>query len=140
MHRASRADLTKSVMRIGLGTIALCGVFALAPLDLRDDTAGTRSLGDHAHRSAPRGHPAGQGRGHSSRPDLRAVEAIAVSSSLLVLPFASTSYAMDQAKSTSCDEPLTRTDAVYLAVTVFATVGFREVEATSQAARLVVTV
>jgi len=77
---------------------------------------------------------------HSSRPDLRAVEAIAVSSSLLVLPFASTYYAMDQEKSTSCDEPLTRTDAVYLAVTVFATVGFREVEATSQAARLVVTV
>ena len=76
---------------------------------------------------------------HASRPDLRAVEAIAVSSSLLVLPFASTYYAMDQAKSTSCDEPLTRTDAVYLAVTVFATVGC-EVEATSQAARLVVTV
>jgi voltage-gated potassium channel len=36
--------------------------------------------------------------------------------------------------------PLTRTDALYFTVTVFATVGFGDIVATTQVARLVVTV
>jgi hypothetical protein len=37
-------------------------------------------------------------------------------------------------------QPLTRTDALYFTVTVFATVGFGDITAVSQSARLVVTV
>ena len=36
--------------------------------------------------------------------------------------------------------PLTRTDSLYFTVTVFATVGFGDITATSQTARLIVTV
>ena len=36
-------------------------------------------------------------------------------------------------------EDLTRTDALYLSVTIFSTVGFGDISATSQSARLVVT-
>jgi hypothetical protein len=36
-------------------------------------------------------------------------------------------------------EPLTRTDALYFTVTVFATVGFGDITAKTEAARLVVT-
>jgi hypothetical protein len=46
---------------------------------------------------------------------------------------------MSQANHGSFNEVLTRTDGIYFTVTVFATVGFGDIAATTQTARLVVT-
>ena len=46
---------------------------------------------------------------------------------------------MDTISAGNFTEPLTRTDALYFAVTVFSTVGFGDITAKTEAARLVVT-
>jgi voltage-gated potassium channel len=47
---------------------------------------------------------------------------------------------MDLANPDSFNEAITRTDAIYLTVTIFATVGFGDIVATSQLARIGVTI
>jgi voltage-gated potassium channel len=72
-------------------------------------------------------------------PGLRAVEALAATIPLLLISFATTYYSLSQADLASFTEPLNRTDALYFAVTVFATVGFGDITPVDQTARLVVT-
>ena len=72
-------------------------------------------------------------------PGLRAVEALATSVPLFLLLFASTYVVMAKISGSNFSEPLTRTDALYFTVTVFSTVGFGDITAKTQAARLVVT-
>ena len=72
-------------------------------------------------------------------PGLRGVEALATSIPLFLLLFASTYVVMDTISANGFSEPLTRTDAVYFTVTVFTTVGFGDITAKTEAARLVVT-
>jgi hypothetical protein len=76
----------------------------------------------------------------SPHPGLRAIEALAVTVPLLVLAFASAYYAMEHANAHAFTEPLTRTDAIYFAVTVLTTTGFGDIAARTQAARVVVTI
>ena len=75
----------------------------------------------------------------SNYPGLRAAEALAFTIPLYLLLFASTYFLMARAATTNFTEPLTRTDALYFSVTVFTTVGFGDISAKSQAARLIVT-
>ena len=72
-------------------------------------------------------------------PGLRGVEALATSIPLFLLLFASTYIVMDTISASNFSEPLTRTDALYFTVTVFSTVGFGDITAKTEAARLVVT-
>lgn len=72
-------------------------------------------------------------------PALRAVEALAVSVPLFLLLFASSYVVMAAISASNFSEPLSRTDALYFTVTVFATVGFGDITAKTEAARLVVT-
>jgi hypothetical protein len=53
---------------------------------------------------------------------------------------ASTYFVMELASAASFTEPLTRTDALYFTVTVFSTVGFGDISARSEAARVVLIV
>jgi len=76
----------------------------------------------------------------SRYPGLRALEALATSVPLFVLLFASTYIVMAAMSAGSFSQPLTRTNALYFTVTVFATVGFGDITAMTEAARLVVTV
>jgi voltage-gated potassium channel len=69
-------------------------------------------------------------------PAQRAVEALATSAPLFLLLFAGTYFVMG---SENFSEPMSRTDALYFTVTVFATVGFGDIVATSEAARALVT-
>jgi voltage-gated potassium channel len=71
-------------------------------------------------------------------PALRAVGALATSVPLFLLLFAGTYYVLGAFSATNFSEPLTRTDALYFTVTVFATVGFGDIVATAQGARVVV--
>lgn len=72
-------------------------------------------------------------------PALRAVGALATSVPLFLLLFAGTYFVMAGVSEADFSEPLTRTDALYFTVTVFSTVGFGDITATTQGARLVVT-
>ena len=76
----------------------------------------------------------------SRYPGIRAIEALAVTVPLFLLLFAATYYLMSvHGSGTFSQDDLTRTDTLYFAVTIFSTVGFGDISATSQSARLVVT-
>lgn len=72
-------------------------------------------------------------------PVLRAIEALATSVPLFLALFASSYFVMARLAASSFGVPLTRTDALYFTVTVFSTVGFGDITAKTQTARLVVT-
>ena len=72
-------------------------------------------------------------------PALRAVGALATSVPLFLLLFAGTYFVMGSISAGSFSEPMRRTDALYFTVTVFATVGFGDITAKSEAARALVT-
>ena len=72
-------------------------------------------------------------------PGLRGVQALTTSIPLFLLLFASTYVVMAAISASNFSEPLTRTDALYFTVTVFSTVGFGDITAKTEAARLVVT-
>ena len=76
----------------------------------------------------------------SPRPQLRAIEALAATIPLLLTGFAASYVIMSEATPATFNEVLNRTDALYFSVTVFATVGFGDIAAASQAGRIVVTI
>jgi hypothetical protein len=75
----------------------------------------------------------------SPYPRLRAVEALGTSIPLFLLLFASTYLVLASQTAGSFNEGLTHTRALYFTVTVFATVGFGDITATTDFAQLVVT-
>jgi voltage-gated potassium channel len=76
----------------------------------------------------------------SRYPGMRAAEALALVLPLFLLLFASTYFEMERASAASFTQPLTRTDALYFTVTVFTTVGFGDITAKSETARIVLIV
>ena len=72
-------------------------------------------------------------------PALRAVEALATSVPLFLLLFAGSYLVLSTISARSFGQSLTHTDALYFTVTVFSTVGFGDITAKTEAARLVVT-
>jgi len=76
----------------------------------------------------------------SRYPGVRAAEALALVLPFFLLLFASTYFVMERASAASFTQPLTRTDALYFTVTVFSTVGFGDITARSEAARVVLIV
>lgn len=70
---------------------------------------------------------------------LRAVEALATSLPLFLLLFSGTYVVMTAVSASNFGEKLTHTDALYFTVTVFTTVGFGDVTAKSEGARLLAT-
>jgi len=73
-------------------------------------------------------------------PAVRAIEALATTLPLFLLLFAWAYFTMAHTNPANFNtHPLTRTDMLYFAVTVFSTVGFGDITAASQFARLVVT-
>jgi hypothetical protein len=71
-------------------------------------------------------------------PGVRAMEALAATVPLFLLLFAATYFLMAQDDPANFSaEPLTRTDTLYMTITIFSTVGFGDISAASQSARLV---
>jgi hypothetical protein len=76
----------------------------------------------------------------SANPAIRAIESVAATAPLFLLLFAATYYVLGMSHPDSFSvKALNRTDTLYFAVTVFTTVGFGDITATSQLARIVVT-
>ena len=74
-------------------------------------------------------------------PGIRAVQALATTAPLFLVLFAATYYLLERSTADSFNvSSMTRTDAIYFTVTVFATVGFGDIAPVSQFARGLVTV
>ncbi|MEU3345995.1 potassium channel family protein [Streptomyces sp. NPDC006700] len=72
----------------------------------------------------------------SPYPRLKAVEALTITLPLFLLLFAGAYYLLDRSDPRSFTEPLTRTDALYFAMTTFTTVGYGDITARSQTGRV----
>ena len=76
----------------------------------------------------------------AKHPAVRAIGALATTVPLFLLLFAATYFLMAKASPASFTDHLTRTDALYFTVTTFSTVGYGDITAVSESARLVVIV
>lgn len=74
----------------------------------------------------------------SRTPGLRGLESLAVLTPMLVLSFSSVYFLMSTGDPSTFSSPLSRVDALYFSLTIFSTVGFGDIAAVSDTARLVV--
>ena len=131
--------MVRTGLRAGATTAALVAIYYLLPLDHTSTwiAATTLVIGLVAFialvifqvRSIIR----------SRFPGLRAVEALATSLPLFLLLFSATYLVMAAVSASNFGQKLTHTDALYFTVTVFTTVGFGDITAKSEGARLLVT-
>jgi voltage-gated potassium channel len=135
-HRFRRVVVT--MLRALGSTVALVALYYLIPLDRTSIGVAVGMLA--VGLLALVGLVAFQVRSiiRAKYPALRAVGALATSVPLFLLLFAGTYFVMAGISDANFSEPLTRTDALYFTVTVFATVGFGDIVATTQGARVVV--
>jgi ion channel len=127
------------VIRSLLTTALLVALYYVLPLDHVTNVPATLALGLVILATAT----AWQLRMISKAryPALRAIEALSTTLPLFLLLFAAAYHVMATADRVNFNtHSLTRTDALYFTVTVFSTVGFGDITAASQSARLMVTV
>lgn len=139
-HRSTRHILTVGMLRAVIATIVVVTAYFVLPLDLLTDLAPAITL--PLALVAFGALMVFQVRAimASPYPGLRAVEALAISLPLFLVIFSATYYVMGAAEPTWFSESLSKLDALYFTVTVFATVGFGDIAATSPPARVAVTV
>jgi hypothetical protein len=75
---------------------------------------------------------------HAAFPALRAIEALAISTTVLLVLFASVYLTLSHSDSGAFSEPLNHTGALYFTVTTLTTVGFGDIAATTDVARVTV--
>lgn len=135
-----RRQMASALLRPLATTVVLVGLYYLLPLDRLADvpTAVTLVVGMLILLTVAAGQVHQVLR--SPSPAVRATEALATTVPLFLLLFASAYFTMSDTRPDSFNHALTRTDSLYFTVTVFATVGFGDITAVSQTARLAVTV
>jgi heme/copper-type cytochrome/quinol oxidase subunit 2 len=74
----------------------------------------------------------------SDVPRLRTLRAVVIGVSTLLVVFAATYSVISTSRPDSFTEPLSRTDALYFTLTVFATVGFGDIAPRTEVARIIV--
>ncbi|WP_244928474.1 potassium channel family protein [Nocardioides sp. W7] len=139
-ERRRRWLIARGLLRALASTLALVALYYLLPLDRRSNgfvavvlvvgiTALAMMIAWQVRAIETSPHPA-----------IRAVQALATAAPLFLLLFASTYVVLSVDDPGTFTEPLSRTDALYLTVTIFATVGFGDISAQTEPARLIVTV
>src|SRR6185437_8324917 len=73
-------------------------------------------------------------------PRLRAFETLTIGIPLLLIVFASAYFLVGNADADSFTQPLSKTDALYFTITVFSTVGFGDITAKTEVARILVSI
>jgi voltage-gated potassium channel len=131
--------ILRSFLRAAGSTVALVTIYYLLPLDRSSTWVAVTML--VIGLVVLIGLVAFQVRSivRSRFPALRAIEALATSVPLFLLLFASVYVVMATISASNFGERLTHTDGLYFTVTVFSTVGFGDITAKTEAARLVVT-
>lgn len=76
----------------------------------------------------------------SEHPGARGVEAMAVAVPLFIVLFATTYYVMAGRDPSAFTQTISRTDSLYFTITVLTTVGFGDIAAVSETARVIVSV
>jgi len=76
----------------------------------------------------------------SPYPRLRAFETLTIGIPLLLIVFASAYYLIQNADPNSFTQPLSKTDSLYFTITVFSTVGFGDITAKTEVARILVSI
>jgi voltage-gated potassium channel len=132
-----RRLIFRAVLRGFLATTVLVALYYLLPLDQPWDTSTAVRL--LAGLLGFAGLMVWQVRAiaGSRYPAMRAFETLGLIVPFYLLMFASTYFLMERAATANFTQPLTRTDALYFSVTVFATVGFGDITAKSETARVV---
>ena len=138
--RPNRRLVVASVVRLSVVTLVLFGLYARAPLGERPGSATLVDLVLSLLVFAAVVTWQIVAVTRSPYPTLQAIESAVISVPLLLLLFASAYFVTAQTQSGSFTEALSRTDALYFSVTVFATVGFGDIAALSEAARVQVTI
>jgi voltage-gated potassium channel len=135
-----RRQVTAGLFRALATTIALVTLYYVAPLGVLSGVPAAVTLaGGLVVLSAA---TAWQVRAVlvSSHPAIRAIESVAAMAPLFLLLFAGTYYVLARSHPEYFSVTgLDRTDTLYFTVTVFTTVGFGDITATSQLTRIVVT-
>lgn len=136
---ARRRVIAVSLLRSAAVVAALVTVYYLAPLD-RTLNMGT-GLRFVLGLAALGAVVPWQVRGilAADNPWLRAVQVVGVGLPVLLVGFASTYVVITNSTPDAFTEPLSRTDALYFTMTVFATVGFGDITPRTEVARIVVT-
>ena len=135
-----RRLITLGLLRASTATAALVTVYYLLPLDRLAGAPLGLSLAVGLLTLASMTAYQVRAIIRARYPGIRAIEALAVTAPLFLLLFAATYALMAQADPDNFNvNALTRTDSLYFTVTVFATVGFGDITATSQTGRLIVT-
>ena len=136
-----RRLIIMGLLRAFAVTVVLIAIYYLAPFDRTTHIPGWLSL--TLALLALGALTAYQVRAiaRAAHPGVRAVEALATTAPLFLLLFSATYFLMAHDSAANFNvHALTRTDALYFTITVFATVGFGDIAATSQTARVVVMV
>lgn len=128
--------LVRSLLRSTASTAILLTVYYLAPLDRSRDTATLAFLGFGLALFAALIIWQVRAILGAEHPRLQAVESLSVAVPLLLVVFAGACILMERAHPGSFSESLNHTDALYFAVTVFATVGFGDITPVTGAARV----
>jgi voltage-gated potassium channel len=139
-RRARQRAITRSFVHIVVSTVVLVGLYAASPAAGR---AGARAIIEflvallvfagllawQVLRILDADHP-----------ELRAAEALAFAFPALIIVFAFTYLSLSHANPANFSEPLDHVSAIYFTVTVISTVGFGDIVARTDGARLLVTI
>src|SRR4051794_26355199 len=135
-----RRTIARSVVRILTATVGLLVLYAFVPIP---GTSGVGALVGLILGLVVFVAIVGwqiRGIARAEHPVARAVEGIALALPMLAVVFAFTYLSVSRADSASFSEHLNRVDAMYFTVATLSTVGFGDVAAESDAARVLVTV
>jgi voltage-gated potassium channel len=137
--RPSSRAITRTVLRVAGTVTGLFVLYYLLPLDRASEPAAITMLVIGLIAFATLLTFQVRWIIRSRFPGLRAVEAMATSIPFFLLMFASTYVVLAATSAGSFGGPLSHTDGLYFTVTVFTTVGFGDITAKTETARLVVT-
>ena len=139
-RRQRRREVTRTVIAVALAWALLFGIYYVIPFT--DLTSGESLVRLVLGIAAFAVVLAWQLRRvmHADLPVLRAIQALGGTIPLFLVTFAALYLSLSQASTTHFSEPLNHTGALYLAITVFSTVGFGDITPEGDLARIVMSI
>ena len=135
----SRRIVIATAVRAGGSVVAAVGIYYLLPLNGSLSIAAGVGLLIALVTFVAVGVSQVKSVVHASYPAVRATQVLSVLIPVFILTFATYYYVVARQDPSSFSDPLTRTDALYFTVTVLSTVGFGDITAESESARIAVT-